>query len=311
MLKRHILFIFFLVILLPVGVHAQEEIRISNLQVDLWPEYDDPGVLVMFNALVDLPPQTIFPVDIVFRIPAFVGKPSAVATRQVNGSLFDEKYDIQVEGEWTIVTVHASSPEIRLEYYDPRLEKEGIDRYFEFFWVSDYPIDGMSINIQEPVGTRNMGIEPDLGSFSTNPDDSLVYYYMEIGSPNKGDTVTVTVAYQKDNDVLSWAYFQIQSGDLNSADNEGLLNFDLLLLLPWILGGIGLLLVVGGIFWYWRSGQDVSDPKRTSRGRRVASVPKDSFDEGAGVGIYCHQCGKRTASGDRFCRTCGARIRRE
>jgi hypothetical protein len=75
------------------------------------------------------------------------------------------------------------------------------------------------------------------------------------------------------------------------------------------LGALGVLLIGGGIFWYWRSSQRETAPRRRSRGRagsRAIEVQPD-----AGDAVYCQQCGRRAASGDRFCRTCGTRLRLE
>ena len=172
-------------------------------------------------------------------------------------------------------------------------------------------MDSMLVQVQQPLGSSEMSIEPDLGEFQPGTD-GLQYYIMEIGAPSAGDEFTVKVDYQKSSDSLSIESFQVQpSAPITDGGTQPTSDIDLLSLLPWLLGGLGVVLVVGGILWYWRSGQDVTDTKRTSRGRRTASATHDHRDEGVGDGVYCHQCGKRAASGDRFCRTCGTRLRKE
>ena len=306
MLKRSIIFIFLLVLLIPVGVQAQDEIRIAYLQIDLWPEYDRPEMLVILRAslVADVP----LPVDVTFRIPTAAGEPNAVAVRQPDGALLNTMYELQAEAQWAYVTVTATAPDIQLEYYDPQIEKQAEKRHFEFVWVGEYDVASMLVQVQQPLGSTQMSIEPGLGEFEPG-SDGMQYYIMEIGAPSAGDAVSVKVDYQKSSDALSIESFQVQPSAPIAEGSKGGAKIDLLSLLPWILGGFGVLLVVGGIFWYWRSGQDISEPKQTSRGRRAASIPQDGFDEGVGEGIYCHQCGKRAGSGDRFCRTCGARFR--
>ena len=63
--------------LIPVSIHAQDEVRLAYLQVDLWPEYDRPEMLVILRA--SLAADVSLPVDVTFRIPAAVGDPNAVA----------------------------------------------------------------------------------------------------------------------------------------------------------------------------------------------------------------------------------------
>jgi hypothetical protein len=77
--------------------------------------------------------------------------------------------------------------------------------------------------------------------------------------------------------------------------------------LPWALGGLGVALIAGGGAWYYFSGRQNqgSQPRR----RRRATAPVEVEDDGGY--IYCHQCGKRASPGDRFCRTCGTKLRVE
>jgi hypothetical protein len=83
---------------------------------------------------------------------------------------------------------------------------------------------------------------------------------------------------------------------------------DLQSILPWILGVLGLGLIVGGGLWYWQSGKQDKPPKRRRRSR---ASHEESTVIGIEQGVYCHQCGKRAASGDRFCRSCGTKLRVE
>jgi len=308
MLKRFILFIFLLVLLIPVGVRAQDEIRLAYLQIDLWPEYDRPEMLVILRA--SLAADVPLPVDVTFRIPTAAGEPNAVAVRQPDGALLNTMYELQAEAQWAYVTVTATAPDIQLEYYDPQIEKQAEKRHFEFVWVGEYDVASMLVQVQQPLGSTQMSIEPGLGEFEPG-SDGMQYYIMEIGAPSAGDAVSVKVDYQKSSDALSIESFQVQPSAPIAEGSQGRAEIDLLSLLPWFLGGLGALLVVGGIFWYWQSGQDVSELKRTSRGYRGLSEPQADFDKSVGDGIYCHQCGKRAGSGDRFCRTCGARLRSE
>jgi len=265
-------------------------------------------MLVILRA--SLAADVSLPVEVTFRIPAAAGEPNAVAVRQPDGALLNAMFEQRAETQWSYVTVTATSPDIQLEYYDPQLEKRDDTRHFEFVWLGEYDVESMLVQVQQPLGSSQMSIEPDLGEFEAG-SDGMQYYIMEIGAPSAGDEFSVQLDYKKSTDALSIESFQVQPSAPITEGSPRSSDVDLLSLLPWLLGGLGVLLVVGGIFWYWRSGQDGSEPKRTSRGRRAASVPQDLIDEEAAQGAYCHQCGKRAASGDRFCRTCGTRLRKE
>jgi len=74
--------------------------------------------------------------------------------------------------------------------------------------------------------------------------------------------------------------------------------------LPYIIGGLGVVLIVGGIVYYWQAGRkSFKSPRRRSH----AQMENEDLKEDT----YCPQCGTRAKTGDRFCRVCGARIRQK
>ncbi len=301
MLKRTFTLILLALAFFPLNVQAQAGITFSRLEVDLWPEYDRPSMLVIYHAA--LSPEVSLPVELTFRIPT-VGEINAVAVRQVDGKLFDVIYQKQVSGEWALITFTATTPEVQIEYYDPRLTMQGDQRHFEYHWPGDYDVTTFVVQVQQPLGSTNLLISPSLGP-GTQSQDGLTYYTSEIGSLNAGDTFTISLDYQKSGDALSAKSLSIQpSGPLPSQTSGSLI---LSRTLPWILGGVGLLMIAGAGIWYWRSGRE-QIPSPGGRRRRAAPdmIEAAAPDEQA---IYCHQCGKRAAPGDRFCRSCGTRLR--
>jgi hypothetical protein len=307
MKKRLLVLVILMLIMIPAAVQAQDDIRLSYLQIDLWPEYDRPEMLVIYRA--QLAGDVTLPADVTFRIPAAAGAPNAVAVKQPDGNLLNAMFEQQDDGLWAYITVTATAPEIQLEYYDPQIEFSGSERQFEFSWLGDIDVEFMLIQVQQPVGASSMSIEPDLGEF-TPGSDGLQYYTMEVGAPSAGDTVTVKMNYQKESDALSAEAFQVQPSAPITGDSQARTQVNLMSLLPWLLGAFGVLLVGGGIFWYWRSGQDAPAPKTKSRGQRSSVSSQANPEGGSNSDIYCHQCGKRAASGDRFCRTCGGRLKK-
>jgi hypothetical protein len=139
----------------------------------------------------------------------------------------------------------------------------------------------------------------------------MQYYLMDIGAPKAGETVQVDVRYAKDTDALSVESLQVQpTGPINGndgSDNSGFLRY-----LPWVIGGVGVLLIAGGLIWYWLMSKTVNQPVATKRGRRSTrpiKSPEQLSAENGSKGAFCHQCGKRAAAGDRFCRSCGTKLR--
>ena len=82
---------------------AQSEVKLSSMEVDLWPEYDRPNVLVIYR--ITLPPTTTLPVDLSFRIPAAAGEPSAVAVRQMSAQ-GEAGLSVERVFGWPWATIH-------------------------------------------------------------------------------------------------------------------------------------------------------------------------------------------------------------
>ena len=291
---------------------AQEPLHLTAVEVDLWPEYDRPEMLVIYH--VKLPAEISLPAEVTLLIPAAAGEPNAVAVRQMDGSLLNATYDRQVDGEWAYITITATMPEIQLEYYDPSLEKDGSSRAFTFTWKGEHPVDAMTIIVQEPIGASQLSVTPDLGGFMQPQGDPMRYYTMEVGAPQPGEVVTVGVTYIKDNDVLSVESMQIQP-DVGQPESPPEKPANWLTWLPWIIGGLGVALLIGGGIWYWQMNRETpktaAAPRRGRRSKPAIKSPEQIAAESGGKGeVYCHQCGKRAAPGDRFCRACGTKLRR-
>ena len=265
-----ILVFFFLV---PVA-QAQGPLGLAELEVDLWPEYDRPDVLVIYKAKFS--EGVSLPMDVTFKIPTIVGEPYAVAVRQMDGALLNATYERQVEGDWTLITITATMPEIQLEYYDPQIEMAGEKRNYSYVWPGDYAVDTMRIVVQQPLGANQMRVEPNLGSFMQYQGDPMQYYVMDVGSPKTGETVSVDLSYAKDSDALSVESLQVQPtggpiGGSDSGRQTGFLSF-----LPWLIGGLGVLLLIGGGLWYWWMKK--MEAPATNRPKVIMKKTRNSFD---------------------------------
>jgi hypothetical protein len=289
------------VFLLPQAAVAQAGLVIDRLEVDIWPEYDRPEALVIYHLF--LTADTALPTDITLRIPAAAGEPYNVAVRDTDGNLYVVDYTRQVDGEWALITFTAPRSEVQFEYYDPGLQKNGPGRTFVYHWPGDYPVNDLSIQVQQPVGASAMEISPNLGAGLTGTD-GMIYYNAKVGEVPENNPFEVSLRYQKPDDALSVQTIKVEPSGPISQDTAGRTNFSQYL--PWILGALGVILLVGGGIWYYQS----QHPPQTAAARRrhtgaVKTVPGDQeTDE-----LYCFQCGRRAGPGDRFCRTCGAPLR--
>ena len=114
MQKNFLIFLILGLFLLVPSAQAQGITSLAELEVDLWPEYDRPDVLVIYKA--KLPANVSLPVDVTFKIPTVSGEPYAVAVRQMDGALLNATYTRQIDGDWALITITATMPEIQLEF---------------------------------------------------------------------------------------------------------------------------------------------------------------------------------------------------
>ncbi len=296
-------FLLIISLLFPLAAYAQEQETLSSLLIQIWPEYDQPSALVIYD--MTLSADTIYPASLSIRIPLAAGEPNAVAVRQVDDTLYNVDYTRQISGDWAAISFTTTTPEVRLEYYDPELTKQDSARHYQYTWAGDYAVAELSIQVQQPSGATNMRISPSLGTGSKG-SDNLTYYIQNIGAISAGQNIRITVDYEKPDDSLSVESLPVQPSAPIPQSTVPSPNMSAWL--PWILGFLGAGLIIGGIIWYWQTGKQRALPqarRRHSASARHATEAKEGSVEGA---IYCSQCGKRATPGDQFCRFCGAQI---
>jgi hypothetical protein len=285
-----------------VGAQAGDAVVIEAMRVDIWPEYDRPTVLVILH--ITLSAQTKLPADLSIRLPAAVGEPHAVAMQDPNG-LYNLNATVSSAGAWEEIKFQTPSPEVRIEYYDPGLTKTGNARNYTFNWPGDYLINNLSLQVQQPTGSTNLVLKPAMGS-GTQAEDGLTYFTYLAGKVDSGTTFSVSLAYEKaDNSLTSEGQFtSVKPSQPISDTTSGRVIPSQVL--PWALGGLGVLLIAAGVFWFFRPGRALqTEPQRQRHTRKASGVIEEPRQDGA----FCHQCGKRAAAGDVFCRACGTKLR--
>ena len=304
MRRLFVIFVLLIGLFTTVPAQAQSAPVIETMEIGLWPEYDRTDVLVIYR--ITLSPEVNLPVQMSIRIPADVGAPYNLAMKEVDGLLYNLAYTSEIQGEWLKVTFTTPSAELQLEYYDPGLTKEAAQRSFEYMWNGDITINDLVVAIQQPVNATDMQVLPDFGP-GAQQEDGLTYFTKQVGSVAAGTPFTVRFSYAKSDDSLSFGSQSVQPVQAASGDAAGRVNASDFL--PWVVGGVGLVLILGGVVWFMATrnrSANSSAMKRhrsTSRQNEMAASQTDQ--------IFCPKCGRRASSSDLFCRACGNRLRSE
>lgn len=282
---------------IPVPASAQGGVSLDTVFIQLWPEYDQPAMLVILN--IQLASTVSLPTELTFQLPGNVDKPYVVAVGPTAQTVSDQNidYTYQKNDGWLEVTVIANHPAIQIEYYDTELKMQGENRSFSFLWPGNYAVKVLDVSLMVPVDTTEVKTDPQMRDGTPAGSEQTL---LEWGTSDleAGEQVPILISYIKTSDRLSMSGpLQTEIIDENTEGRISLSNY-----LPYILGGLGVLLIVGGGIYFWQTSQGKPASRKRHRSR---DEDHDSED------VYCHQCGKRAQPGDRFCRTCGTRLRRE
>ena len=163
--------------LFPVSALAQTDNYFSSISVQLWPDYDQPSMLVIYHYVLgeDIP----LPASLELKVP-LQASINAVATADGSGNLRTTDYVRKVTGEWAVLTMTTNSRNIQVEYYD-NYQLDGQTRLYEYLWPANYPVEQFFVTFQQPVNVTSIELNPSLGMGSI-AQDGLTYYRAEIGA---------------------------------------------------------------------------------------------------------------------------------
>jgi len=283
----------------PSGAGAQGGTKLESINIELWSEFDKPSMLVINEFVVTQ--DTALPAKVTMRFPK-EGNLIAVAYKQ-NGDLFTTEFEGPVEqGNWQSVTIIVKSYDPhRIEYYQP-LTREDDRRLFKFQWFGDYYVKQFTVNSIIPADSKNVMTSPEVLNMEKSANGLNLLGELTLSEMKMGKSFEFELEYERTSSELTdpQQADQVQPSEPIGADTPGRISVDRL---PWIIGGIGLALIAIALFTYWRSTQVNHS---THSGPRRRRQHKEDGEQ-----AYCHECGARATPGDRFCRTCGSRLRVE
>jgi hypothetical protein len=319
-MKRLLLTLILTLTVLVGSLRAQEVPTLSSLEISLWPEYDRPGVLVMYRGLLSA--DTPLPVQVDIRIPARVGQPSAMAYVGEGGQRFNQEYTTRIEDDWLVVSFELATLGFQLEYYDELSVDSTGKRQYEFDFVADYDTAELNLEFQVPPTAEGFVLEPFADSV-VQQGDGLTYHLVQVGPLEQGDTKSWSLTYQKSGSELtvSASAQSVTPAPLAPVSSDATDNSTVLIFLVAFVALIG---VGAGAFWLGRRTQPLSESlpaasrpqglqagprKRRGSGRGTQSQRQPSPPDSGSAMAFCHQCGAELRSDADFCHKCGAAVR--
>jgi hypothetical protein len=300
-MRKWFAFLFILWIMVtPFPAQAQSAIKFSGVQVELRPEYDQPSMLLIYD--FKLASGISLPVDVTFRIPK---DDNLIAVASLsNGQLLDANYTgPTLEGDWQVIQINVmAATTYHVEYYAPII-KTSKTRQFSYSWISDYPVDAFNFSIYPPSDVTQFTSDPTLDSVTNQ--DGTISWQKNFGTLAPNQPFNLKINYNRSSDKLTKSNSQsgVQPSQPLDSNTPGSFMATFSNVIPYVLGGAGLIIIGGVIVYFWQS---TRNNRNRSRRKHSPHVETEGNSE-----VYCHQCGTRAHKGDRFCRVCGTKLRRE
>lgn len=302
---------------------AQPPTPLEALTIALWPEFDHPEVLVIYQGQVA--DEVPLPATLNFILPADVEAPSAVAyLDEAQGRLLNiEDYEFTEGTGGKVLSFATPSRQFQFEYYgDGMLSRDGDTRELSFSFTPGTEVASLSFELQQPTAAGDFTSDPQ-PTTTQSRGDGLTYALYDLGLVPTGETRALQASYTRATDELS--VNTLASVNVPSPSEQppvevgggGLQDY-----LGPILIGVGILLLTASLlYWFW-SQRSVVVPEPASRGSSTQSrrprkrkpgvsksTPSPAEDEK--LAAYCHRCGTKFREDGLFCHACGAERRAE
>jgi len=275
--------------------YAQTPVNIlPELLVELWPDYDEPSVLVLLTGA--LPADAALPATLTLPLPEGAAL-NAVASIDATGAMLNTEYTA-ASG---FVTFTTPDRRFRVEYYAP-YRVAGAERAYTFRWEAGLDVAQLILRVQEPAAAANLTITPAAERIVSDRGDGLAYHLLAPQLVPAGQAFTASLSYTLAGDVLTAAPAGTTPASAVPAAAPA---FDWTLVLA-LAGGV---LLGGAITWLaWtqlggkgrgRSRVHKPRPQRLNRSTTTARAK------------FCHNCGQPSRPRDAFCRSCGTPLKKK
>lgn len=271
-------------------------LTIAEASLRLWPEYDDPGLLVIFGGT--LTGATAFPQEVAFPLPANARNIQATY-QDASAGLLTRPW--QLVGDKLTYTLPA--PDFHIEYYVDR-SPSGDERVVSHVFEAPYAIQALTVMVQEPARATGFSLTPPAEQTILG-EDGLTYHVFERKGLAAGEKLEIQLRYTKTDSGLSKPQLMIPNAPASTPTpaSTGSKPADWL---PWILIGVGGAFLLGAAgYWFrsrWREAPEARPARVAERpAQRTPAAPTKTA-----AAAFCTQCGRPLRPDDRFCSHCGA-----
>jgi hypothetical protein len=133
-----------------------KDLSIGRMRVAIWPEYDDPSVLVIYDGKFE--EVDSYPIKTSFFVPTGSVINDACSLSH-KGQHFCQLYKTTKRGEYDEVSLLLPYPNFYLSFHTPNLAAAE-QKKFDYRIKANHPIKTMEIDIQQPLRSTRFSIAP-------------------------------------------------------------------------------------------------------------------------------------------------------
>jgi hypothetical protein len=283
----------------PVTAHAQtssEPAGFKNVTLWIYPEYDDPRLLVMLEGKIS---GATAPVRVRFLVPQSAEMYSAGskdAQGNYSGGPPDRKAS-QIAG-WDEISYQLTTDTFRVEYYYPGITGQTDKQIsFDYHWL--YPVADLNVVVQQPLKATSFSVTP-AGQKGTEGQFAVQNFAYTNLTPEQ--PVHYEIKYTKTDAAPSLGTIVSTPGPGSSSTNSNTV-------LIVVIAVLASLLLIGGVFLWFRipARTRVRRPDLSAPSRAATSRPKTGSAK-PGRAKYCNYCGKQLDPESNFCAQCGKKL---
>ena len=222
-------------------------LSIGRMRVMIWPEYDDPSVLVVYDGRFT--DDSKFPTTTDFFIPkdAII---TDICSLSPGGQHFCQLYDVSKGDEYD--TVHLSLPfsNFYVSFHLAPIDLETAKRKIEYVIKTNHPIDSMEVDIQQPLRSTDFAISPASGEASMEKDFNHFTYSLEDIAKGEDRIFKIGYVKQTKEPSVDVKYASMNGRRVWGSPYQTQRNVRTVI---YAVFGAGLLMVLAAIFWIART----------------------------------------------------------
>lgn len=274
-------------------------LRLDTWDIQVWPEYDQPSVLVITSGT--FAPDTVFPQQVRVPIPAGAAV-HAVAYPEANGNLLSLAWTLEPGVDGQSVVFELDQPSFVVEYYADILTPPP-GRSFDLPLVAPYEVQQAALSLRQPSRASNLEATPAMTAGATDALGNPLYT-LDLGALAAGQSVPLRVNYSKADAQPSVSSLPAQPAATDGGSQQ--------LWLPWAAGLVAAVLAAAVTFYLVQQRRSVGVSRQARRrdarrkGTQPARLPANEPAPGGALNMFCSRCGQKFEGSDKFCRNCGA-----